>query len=420
MTLPSFTNAPNELTGKKPWIMLGWLLFAQILVAFVGRSLSPLGVFIGESLTLTNAQIGMLPAALFFGQFAAAIPAGIYVDRTGTRPLLLALSLCLGISLFLASMTTNFTMLLLLIVIGGFGYGAMHPTSNRGIIYWFEHKSRGTAMGIKQMGVTAGSGLAALLLVPLAGWYGWRPVVMLAALLLIGAGLLSFWKYRDTAEATEIRSTPPEKGATFKRLKAMSRNRPLLLMSGGAMGINGAQMCLNTYMIIYAIQVIGLPIYQAGLLLVVSEIAGSIGRIGWGTVSDRLFNGNRLIILSIIAVVSAVCSVVMAGFSPGTSFIAMAVLAFFFGSCVSGFNGLWMNAATELVPAKEAGLASGFSISVGSWGVILGPPLFGLVTDITGAFTAGWYSLAGLLGLIGCLFIYLHISTRKDEAHAQS
>lgn len=420
MPILSLSSVQHELMGKRSWIMLGWLLFAQIFVAFIGRSISPLGVFIGESLTLTNAQIGMLPAALFLGQFAAAVPAGILADKIGTKPLLLAVSLCLGVSLFVASFTTSFLLLLLLIVIGGFGYGAMHPTSNRGIIYWFEHRRRGTAMGIKQMGVTAGSSLAALLLVPLAGWYGWRPVIMLAALHLMLAGLISFWRYQDTLEATTSRNIPHEKGKTMAKLKNMGRNRPLLLISGGAMGLNGAQMCVNTYLIIYAIQIIGLPIYLAGLLLVISEVAGSLGRIGWGVVSDRLFHGNRLIILSIIAVVSTISAVIMALFPPGTPFLAMAALAFLFGSCVSGFNGVWMNIATELVPARETGLASGFSISLGSWGVIIGPPLFGLVTDLTGVFAAGWYSLATLLFFTSILFLCLHMANRKDETYAKS
>jgi MFS transporter, ACS family, hexuronate transporter len=55
------------------WQMLIWLLIVQILVAFVGRGLVPLGVLIGADLSLTKAQIGMLPAGLFLGQALASI-----------------------------------------------------------------------------------------------------------------------------------------------------------------------------------------------------------------------------------------------------------------------------------------------------------------------------------------------------------
>ncbi|QDI91917.1 MFS transporter [Salicibibacter halophilus] len=101
------------MNKSRPWQMLTWLLIAQVLIAFVGRSVAPLGVFIGSSLELTNAQIGMLPAALFLGQFLASIPFGLLVDQVGPRRLLLLMCLCLGLNFVLVSLTSNFFLLLL-------------------------------------------------------------------------------------------------------------------------------------------------------------------------------------------------------------------------------------------------------------------------------------------------------------------
>ena len=96
----------NAIVNINPWRMLTWLLIAQIMVAFVGRSLAPLGVLIGDDLTLTKAQIGMLPAALFLGQSLVAIPAGFMADRIGSKKLLFLLSLCLGLSFILMTVTS--------------------------------------------------------------------------------------------------------------------------------------------------------------------------------------------------------------------------------------------------------------------------------------------------------------------------
>ncbi|WP_240377997.1 MFS transporter [Bacillus piscicola] len=408
---------------RSPWQMLGWLLFTQVLVAFVGRSIAPLGVFIGASLSLSNAQIGMLPAALFLGQIAVAIPSGALVDRFGSRALLLGLSLCLGLSFIAASFSSSFLLVLLFFMIGGFGYGAMHPTSSIGILNWFERRKRGTAMGIKQMGVTAGSALAALLLVPLSAAIGWRPVILGAASLLVAAGLLSYVRYQDTAAVKRETKGKKKPGTSERRGAAffqMVKNRALVFVSSGAIGFNIAQTSLNTYVIIYANQVLGMSIAAAAVLLVVSEVGGSIGRVAWGVISDRLFHGNRMILLMMIALISAACAVVMALFQPGVPFIAVAALIFVFGLCVSGFNGLWMNAATEVVPAKQAGISSGFSVSVGSLGMVVGPPLFGLTTDMTGAFTAGWFALAAVLVLTALLFllIQLTIHSEGEKNHA--
>ncbi|AXF55706.1 MFS transporter [Salicibibacter kimchii] len=398
-----------------PWHMLGWLLFAQVMIAFVGRGLSPLGIFIGEDLLLTNTQIGLLPAALFFGQFLASIPSGIMVDRLGTRPMILALTSCLGLSFLFMSLTSSFVWMLLFIIAGGLGYGAMHPASNRGIIYWFELRNRGTAMGIKQMGVTVGSALSAFILVLLAENYGWRLVVFGASIFLLIAGVLSYSRYRDSQQAKLEQHRVSRLKEVKQSFFEMAKNRPLLLVSSGAVGLNAAQMSLNTYLIIYANQMLGIHIVFAGTLLVFSEIGGSLGRLGWGAISDRIFKGNRMIVLCMIALLSTVSAVIMGAFPSGVPFIYVALLSFVFGFCVSGFNGLWMNATTELVTLKHSGLASGFSMSIGSWGTILGPPLFGLMTDITGSFTAGWYGLSMILMFITVLFFGLHYVLQENK-----
>src|SRR5699024_7633231 len=160
----------------------GWLLATQVLVAFVGRSVSPLGAVIGEDLDLTKAQIGMLPAALFLGQAFVSIPAGFLVDRMGTRRMLLLVAVVLGGGFIAMTFTSLFAIVLVSIAIAGFGYGSGHPATNRGIILWFPIEKRGTAMGIKQMGVTFGSALAALLLLPVASAWGWRPAILAAGI----------------------------------------------------------------------------------------------------------------------------------------------------------------------------------------------------------------------------------------------
>ncbi|MFB4161192.1 MFS transporter [Geomicrobium sp. JSM 1781026] len=396
-------------TVMNPWRMLIWLFIGQILIAFIGRSVSPLGVFIGDSLQLTNAQIGMLPAALFFGQFVASIPFGILVDRVGTKRLILVLSLTLGISFMLVSVTFHFILLLAFMAIGGIGYGAYHPVSTRGILDWFETTNRGTAMGIKQMGVTAGSALAAFLLVPLSDQFGWRPVLFISAAVLIIGGTIAYLFYRDP---------PKEKFTTsagmWKQMVAVGKNRHLLLITVGAGTLSAGQMSLNTYLILYTNQVLLIPLVLAGMLLVISEISGSSGRIIWGIVSDKIFHGNRFIILCVIAIISAGCALVMGMLPAEPPVILLVTTVILFGFSIAGYNGIWLNAATEVVPKEQSGLASGFTTSFGAWGVILGPPLFGLITDVTGSFQVAWFTLATLMAIVSILFFVLHYQMRRS------
>ncbi|CDQ18964.1 Regulatory protein UhpC [Halobacillus karajensis] len=395
-----------------PWRMLWWLLMAQIMVAFIGRSLGPLSVFIEEDLSLTKAQVGLLPSALFLGQAVASIPMGLLSDRFGSRPLLAFMSSILGISFLMMTFQTTYWVVLLLIMVGGIGYGGMHPTTNRGIVYWFSQKKRGTAMGIKQMGITFGSALSAILLIPLAETYGWRTVVLISCFVLIAAGVIAYVLYRDPKNETPVQQQKPSLSSTFSSLTLMAKNKPLLFISLSAMGINGSQMCLNTYLVLFTYEQIGIHLVLAGLLLVFSEAGGSLGRIVWGVISDRIFGGERLKVMVIIVIITLVISAVVAFLPKGTPYGLLVPLFFVFGFAVSGFNGIWMNLASELVPKEQAGLSSGFSITLGSLGVILFPPLFGLIVDQSQGYTLGWLMISVLMIMV---MVLLHRLNKMER-----
>lgn len=397
-------------SAAEPWRMLLILLMAQLLVAFVGRSIGPLGVLIGEDLTLTKSQIGMLPAALFFGQMIAAVPTGMLTDKYGSRKLLMLAAFCLGSGFLVMTFLDHFAALLFFVALGGLGYGSMHPITNKGIIYWFSLKTRGTAMGIKQTGVTAGAALAGLILLPLGAEYGWRPVLLGACVLLILSGVLSYFLYRDPPEQIQAASQGSI-GTFYKSMFQLMKNKSLMLVSLSAFGLSGSQMCLNTYIVLYAHEKLGISLFLSGILLVISEVSGSVGRIVWGMISDFMFNSNRVIILLIITILTAVSSMIVA-FTSNASFWGMVPIIIVFGFSISGFNGIWMNLATEIVPREQSGISSGVSLTFGSIGVVLVPPTFGLLVDQTGSFTSGWLFITFLMGVVFMMLTYLSIKNK--------
>lgn len=405
---PAPSGQNTVIPVMKPWRMLGWLLLAQVAIAFAGRGLAPLAPLIEVDLDISKAQVGMLPAALFLGQALFNLPAGWLADRFGSRRLLLVLTGWSALSFALAATMSSFFGLLVCVIIGGFAYGAMHPVTNRGILSWFERNRRGTAMGIKQMGITAGSALSALVLLPLALAWEWRGAMVTAAVLVLVVGVAAYTGYRDPGGNE---GTLHDGDSLWHRLRQILRNRVLWGLSLASFGLNMGNLVLSTYIVFFAYQALGFPLTLAGLLLVVSETAGSVGRIVWGFISDR-WGGRRLAVLLIIAFGTLVCSLLASLWQPGWSFAWLVLLVAVFGFCICGFNGIWMNAATESTPAGQAGLASGFSVSLGSWGVVFGPPLFGAVVDITGGYTVAWLLLAGVMvGVIVLLLAVMRIRT---------
>ncbi|MBT2686914.1 MFS transporter [Bacillus sp. ISL-47] len=402
---------------SEPWRMLISLLIAQLMVAFIGRSIGPLGVLIGEDLSLSKSQIGMLPAALFMGQAIVSVPAGYLTDRLGSRRLLLAAAFMMGIGYLFTTFLTHFGILLVLVVIGGLGYGSMHPITNRGIIYWFPQKQRGTAMGIKQMGITAGAALASLILLPLSTVFGWRPVLLIACVILLFGGVMSYFIYRDPPQQKQSNNQTQGLVSFYKEMFKMLKNKRLLLVSFSAMGLNGSQMCLTTYIVLFSYEKLGISLFLSGMLLVISEVFGSFGRIAWGIISDRIFNGKRVIILMIITGITAVSSLTVA-FISSASFWLLAPIIALFGFSAAGFNGIWMNLASELVPPEKAGISSGISLTMGSTAVIIVPPLFGFLVDFTGDFMAGWLLITGLMVMVFFMLSALTVMNQKQQLAA--
>jgi sugar phosphate permease len=266
-------------------------------------------------------------------------------------------------------------------------------------------------MGIKQTGITAGSALASLILLPLSVAFGWRFVLLCACMLLLAGGFISYHFYRDPPELTQSNSST---GIVqfYKSMFKMFKNKALMLVSFSALGLNGTQMCLNTYIVLFAYEQLKISIFLSGILLVISEVCGSLGRVAWGMISDRLFNGKRVIILMIITIITALASGTAALITSAPFWVMVPIVALF-GFAASGFNGIWMNLASELVPREQAGISSGISITLGSAGAIIIPPLFGLIVDQTGNFSSGWFLITGMMFVVFALLATLSILNKK-------
>lgn len=396
------TEKSNPIS--KAWIMLFWLLVVQVIVSLLGRSMSPLAPLLADDFSLSKFQVGLLPSAFFLGQLLISLPAGFLTDRFGSRKIMLFLVISLSISFGTFTFVHHFGLLLLFVFFGGLSYGCIHPVTNRGIIYWFPLNKRGTAMGIKQMGVTAGSALSVLILLPVALQWGWRIALLVSVTLLLIIGFLTYFFYQDPhVDLVKMHVSLP---IFFHSIWQLMKEKPLLIVTLSAMGLNAIQMTLNTYLIFFALEQLKFSIIIAGSLLLVSELSGAVGRIIWGIVSDRMFGGRRLIVLMIVAILSLVGCVLMAFMSEGISLWVVILVSILFGLSVSGFNGIWMNIATESVSKENTGLVSGFSIALGSFGVVFGPPVFGAMLEITNSYSIAWFLLGALSIIVFFLIVW--------------
>src|SRR5688572_5159934 len=165
------------------WSVLALVTIAHALGALSVLSVAPLSPFLLEALELSRAQVGLFLPAVYLGGVMMALPAGWLSDRLGVRLTLGGGLLLIGALVMTASWTQSLPALLGALVIAGFGFSVLNPSTGKAVVEWFPPRGRGFAMGIKQTGLTLGGFTGALTLPPLALAFGWRE-----ALAAAGAG----------------------------------------------------------------------------------------------------------------------------------------------------------------------------------------------------------------------------------------
>ncbi|MBI4635072.1 MAG: MFS transporter [Candidatus Rokubacteria bacterium] len=382
-----------------------WVILALVLAAQTVANIGPLGIpaiasLIRDDLGLTLTQAGSFLSAYYIGPILMSLPAGTLADRWGIARMLILGQAVIALGLVAVSASASYAGLIVLMVVAGFGYGMLNPTSTKAVMAWFPPGQRATVVGLKQMGLPFGGALGATLLPLLALALGWRAAVALSAGLLALTVVASIVLYRDPP------GLPPARAETAARpFRAVLLTRDLWLVALSTLMFAAMQTVWLAFLVLYLQSVVGLSLLSAGRYLALAQVAGMVGRVAFGVLSDRAFGGRRRAPLAIAGCGSALCSLAIALTGPGSSALWLTTLAVTFGFAGIGWNGVQHTLMAELAGPRSAGTAVGLGLAVSSLGVTVGPPIFGRCVELSGGYRGPWVALAvmmaGALALLG-------------------
>lgn len=382
--------APRPDAAMKRWSILTLVTVAFALGALSALAVAPLVPFLLESLRLSRTQIGLLLPALYLGGVVMSPLAGWLTDRLGVRWTLGAGLGLTGLMIAAASLSPGLPALLLCLVGAGAGFSVQNPATGRAVIEWFEPRERGAAMGIKQTGLTLGGVLGALTLPTTALALGWR-TAMLAAGLAAVAGAVAFLVGYRSPETRTAGATMS--GAHFSELGVYVRRPAVLVLLLSGLALSTCQSSVLGYLVLWARDALAFTPVGAGRLLALAQVGGTVSRLLWGFVSDRSFGGRRRPGIVANGLVSAgACALLAVG--PGLPGWLAPPLAAVVGFAAFGWVGLYFALIAEIGGARHAGLLTGLGVVFAWSGVLVGPPLFGLVLDITDAYRLPWLGVA--------------------------
>ncbi len=384
-------------------LLLVWVMTASSFYLF---AVAVLTVDLLDEFNLSRTMIGLIGAVNTLVGAVTAPWSGRVTDRIGPRSATLVVMALSGASMAIMALSPNAMMLTVAAVVGGLPQGWGNPATNALIAERVPVGARGTLTGIKQSGVQFGIFLSGLTLPTLAIWIGWRGAIWAyAAFFWIGIVVVLALP-RQPAATGSGDSDPSVSGSRVSGSRVSGSagaaepsksdvppwiwRLTLYALLAGTVG--GAS---SRFFPLWAHEVVGMSVAEAGLLVAAGGLLGIVARIGAGKVAESLIPPARL--LRILALVGAVYCVTLVltptvgAWLPWPATILQAV-------GIGAWNAVAMLAIIMVVPRRVAGRASGIVMLGFLSGLSIGSPLAGFVVDQVGSYQPVW---------IGCLVLAL-------------
>lgn len=390
-----------------------WRGVAAVAVWQTAASLCYYSIFAATSIvrdafSLTESLVGLFLTAALVGNTLAMFPSGAAVDGFGEKRVMVGGLFGLAAATVAVSFAPSYGIVLLASVVLGVAYSSAMPGTNRGIVATAPRGHESFAMGLKQVGVTAGSGAASLVVTGVAAVAAWQ-VGFWAIAALAAVYAVAFAVLYDGAGGTGEFSMPDVRG--------LRANGAYVLLVAGGLFLGASIFSMLGYTILYVEDVVGASAAVGGAVLALTQVTGSVSRVGAGSLADRLggANGAATVALGQVALAVALFATLAAG--AASLPVAVAVFAGL-GLSIHGSTGVFYSCLSELVDEGDIGAATAGGQTAINVGGLLAPPLFGTLVETAG-YAEGWALLAACTAATTALLFAVRRRTRGGGAQAR-
>jgi len=368
-----------------------------------------------DGLQFNYTQLGLLGTGNFIGYLTMAIIGGFMAAHFGTRIVITAALVLMGVTMILTGLAQSFGFAFFLRLLTGLGNGASYVPAMALGSAWFTMKKRGFATGIVSAGIGIGTLISGLLVPPILSAFGaggWRFswYILGGAVLLISGIVYQF--VRSNPEEKGLRQVGEEQGDIVQPGLADAEKAPASKWTDTIKGVvkKGSVWYLGIVYFFYGLSYIIYMVFFAaylvkemgfsqewagGLWALVGGLSIFCGMI-WGKISDLLGRSRGA---ALAYLVLGLAYIIYALIKVKFGFYLSAVL---FGLTAWSIPTIMAAAAGDFVGPRLAPAGLGFITLFFGIGQALGPALGGYLADVSGSFTlpfvvAGGISLAGMV-----------------------
>ncbi|MYH96293.1 MAG: MFS transporter [Acidimicrobiia bacterium] len=385
------------------WVLLGALWMVYFSFGLAVFSMAPLVETIREDLDMSKGAMGTVLGAWPLVYLVAALPSGALVDRLGLRRSLGIATVLISVSALLRPVAGSFIAMFGAVAVFGLGGPLVSVGAPKLVSVWFDDDERAMAMGITMTAPAIGGVLplatANSVLMP-AFDQSWRATLFVYA--LISVAVIAIWL---VAAAAAERVAPgvdrdSDSAPGFSGAWELLGHRAVQAMLAMAVGMFFFNHALNGWLptIIedrgFSSSVAG---YLAGSVTTMSIVGALVG-------PRFIPEKHRIAAMAVVFALFGLTTILLNVEGRPSAFIGLAIMGSIRGLAVPVALVVMMQLPG--VTHRNMGAAGGLFFTAGEAGGVVGPILFGVLSDVGGS-TAGLTLLTGVAATTALLAVLL-------------
>ena len=368
-------------------------------------------ILIKREFNLNDYHLGALATLMNFSFGLGSLPAGLIVDRVGSKRMLFLFLMCGGFAAVGVSLTHTVAGLACALGALGLACSIYHPAGLA--ILSRSCAKRGAALGIHGVGGSVGITIAPLLTGAVAALWGWRAAyAALGGLGFLAAAVLWF----SPIEEWRAGESPPHPRDAHQSLSSSLLIRSFIIVCLAVIGVSmcfqGASAFLNMHIsqqIRHAS--LGRAVFLGNLYTSIVMGAGILGQLVGGYVADRTHREEAAMT---VAAAGCVPSLILIGSLTGFAAAGAAMsFAFFYFATQPLNNCLIAKYTSPRLRGAAFGLTSFLTFGVASLGAVLA----GYVANLWGAVSYVFPTMAvsAAVSAVFCVVLWRIDAARRKQ-----